>query len=277
VHCLRPCLPAALLFLALPAVAAPFTFSTGGPDGAIATLSQPGTGGPETETAEDFLLGQPTRLATASFTGLITGSLPVIGPVTAEIYRVFPKDSTVPPSGAVPTRVNSPSDVALTSRTGSGELAVTTTLLAPLVTAANSVVSGINKVPNQKTLGEGPVSGQEVRFDLTFTLPIDLPADHYFFVPQVQVTDGKFLWLSAPKPIVAPGTPFTPDLQTWIRNESLAPDWLRIGTDITGSGPFNASFSLAGETLPAEVPEPASLLVLTAGLAGLGLIGRKRS
>jgi len=62
------------------------------------------------------------------------------------------------------------------------------------------------------------------------------------------LSSGNFLWLSAPKPIVAPGTPFAPDLQSWIRNDDLAPDWLRIGTDITGQGPFNAAFSLAGET-----------------------------
>jgi hypothetical protein len=45
----------------------------------------------------------------------------------------------------------------------------------------------------------------------------------------------------------APG-PTPPDLQSWIRNDNLAPDWLRIGTDITGTGPFNASFSLSGVT-----------------------------
>jgi hypothetical protein len=67
----------------------------------------------------------------------------------------------------------------------------------------------------------------------------------------VLLDSGDFLWLSAPKPIVAPGTPFAPgaaDLQSWIRNDALAPDWLRIGTDITGQGPFNAAFSLSGET-----------------------------
>jgi len=30
----------------------------------------------------------------------------------------------------------------------------------------------------------------------------------------------------------------------------LKPDWLRIGTDITHSGPFNMTFSLAGDTIP---------------------------
>ncbi len=79
------------------------------------------------------------------------------------------------------------------------------------------------------------------------------------------MTTGNFLWLSAPKPIVAPGTPFTPDLQSWIRNANLDPDWLRIGTDITHQGPFNAAFSLSGDT----VPEPGTLTLLGIGLAGL--------
>ena len=83
---------------------------------------------------------------------------------------------------------------------------------------------------------------------MRFNPPIALPADHYFFRPEVRLSSGDFLWLSAPRPIVAPGIPFAPDLQSWIRNDALAPDWLRIGTDITGQGPFNAAFSLAGET-----------------------------
>ena len=68
------------------------------------------------------------------------------------------------------------------------------------------------------------------------------------------MSSGDFLYLSAPRPILAPGTPFPAgDLQAWIRNSSLAPDWLRIGTDIIGSTPaptFNITFSLNGETVP---------------------------
>jgi len=60
------------------------------------------------------------------------------------------------------------------------------------------------------------------------------------------VSGGNFLYLSAP----FPGTQFSPDLQTWIRNANLKPDWSRIGTDITHQGPFNAAFSLAGDTIP---------------------------
>src|SRR5262249_38279930 len=108
----------------------------------------------------------------------------------------------------------------------------------------------------------GPVTGEEVQFDVTFKVPFDLPAGHYFFVPQVGLSnkapDGAdFLWLSAPKPIAPPATPFpagVADLQTWMRDDPpLAPDWLRIGTDIIGGAAFNASFSLSGETVPPKI------------------------
>jgi len=97
-----------------------------------------------------------------------------------------------------------------------------------------------------------------------------LAADHYFFRPEVALTNGSFLWLSAPKPIVAPGTAFPPgftDLQSWTRNDDLAPDWSRIETDITHQGPFHAAFSLTGEV----VPEPTSLLILGTGLVVLAI------
>ena len=111
----------------------------------------------------------------------------------------------------------------------------------------NSVVNGINKSPLQFTGGEGSVIGEEVLITVTFDPPIALPADHYFFRPEVQLNTGNFLWLSAPRPVAPPL--FVGDLQSWIRNDNLAPDWLRIGTDITHQGPFNASFSLSGETI----------------------------
>src|SRR5262249_18062651 len=149
--------------------------------------------------------------------------------------------------------------------------------------ASNSVLNGINPSPGQTTGGEGPVRGEEVLFDIQFTPPIALQPDHYFFIPQVQLSSGDFLLLSAPKPIVAPGTPFTPDLQSWIRNSALEPDWLRIGTDIVGGDPaptFNGTFSLDGTIgLPAPAIGRTGLIVLTIVLVLTGalLLKRRRS
>ncbi|HSP99387.1 MAG TPA: PEP-CTERM sorting domain-containing protein [Candidatus Dormibacteraeota bacterium] len=263
------------LALALMAAAAPaaavsaFQFSSGDPDGKIATASRPGpaTGAAqETETADDFIVPAATTvsISQASFTGLVpSGTSMSISDVHVEIYRVFPLDSDVnrtsgPPTFGttqVPTRANSPSDVALAD-VGSvaGTLTFSTTLLAANFTALNSIDLGIFPKPGQTTGGDGPVTGDEVRIDVTFTPPLVLTSDHYFFVPQVLLgTAGDhFLWLSAPKPIVAPGTPFLPDLQSWIRHAALDPDWLRVGTDIVGGGTFNAVFSLDGEILGSD-------------------------
>jgi hypothetical protein len=205
---------------------------------------------PEIEAADDFILTAANQITNASFAGLLpTGqALTTVQDVVVEIYRVFPLDSTNPPSGHVPTRVNSPSDVAFVSRTASaGELTFTTTLLSASFTASNSVVNGIHPIPNQTTGGEGPVTGQEVQINVTFTPAFDLPADHYFFVPQVRLASGNFLWLSGQRP-----ASFTPDLQAWIRNAALDPDWLRVGTDIVGGTTpptFNGAFSLQGNVI----------------------------
>ena len=67
------------------------------------------------------------------------------------------------------------------------------------------------------------------------------------------LSSGNFLWLSVAKPIA-------PDLQSWIRNANLDPDWLRIGTDIVGGSTpptFNAAFSLSGTTAAAPVFQSA--------------------
>jgi hypothetical protein len=270
--------------MATPAAAQPFFFSTGLPDGKMATASRPSSAGKiEIESADDFVLTTPTNLNSATFTGLLPtgGALSDIIDVRVEIYRVFPTDSDVgrtsgPPTFStpqVPTRVNSPSDNALDDRSvAANNLTFDTRIVQPSFTAANSVLNGIHPSPGFNTGGDGSVTGQEVQFNVAFSTPFSLAADHFFFVPQVQLSSGDFYWLSAPRPIVPPGTPFPAgftDLQEWIRNEDLAPDWLRVGADIVGGSPaptFNATFSLSGQA----VPEPASLLLLGAGLAVLG-------
>jgi hypothetical protein len=267
-----------------PALADAFLFNNGNVNGLIAAASRPSSPGKaEIETGDDFVLSSQTQINSASFTGLIPVGANVSA-VTVEIYRVFPLDSNVgrtsgPPTfstSQVPTRVNSPSDVAFSSKTsGASQLSFSTSILSTSLTALNSVKpGGINPMPGQTTGGDGPVSGQEVQFSINFLSPFDLAADHYFFVPQVQLDTGDFFWLSSVRPIVAPGTPFLPDLQAWTRDDALDPDWLRIGTDIVGPGTaFNMAFSLQGVS---AVPEPSTWAMMLLGFAGLGFMAHRR-
>jgi len=288
---------AAIIFVAmatpLPATADTFVFNTGNPDGLMATTTRPSSAGKfEIETGDDFALTQQTSITGAAFTGLIPlgASTSDIKNVVVEVYRVFPLDSNVgrtsgPPifsTPNVPTRVNSPSDVALVSRDSSSGLNFISTVLQSSFTANNSVTpGGIHPLPGIFTGGNGPVTGQETVIAVSLTVPIDLAAGQYFFVPQVELANGDFLWLSAPKPIVPPGTAFPPgfaDLQSWTRDESnggIDPDWLRIGTDITHQGPFNAAFVLNGVSVPGPVVG-AGLPGLIAACVGMLALARRR-
>src|SRR5689334_24459362 len=88
---------------------------TGNVDGRMAMASRPDSAGKiEIEAADDFILNTSVLVNSGTFTGLVPSGYNVTG-VTVEIYRVFPADSNNPPSGNVPTRVNSPSDVAFDS------------------------------------------------------------------------------------------------------------------------------------------------------------------
>jgi hypothetical protein len=242
----------ASLLLVSQAPATPFSFSTGAPDGKIATLARPfSLGKLQTETADDLVVTQSVVISQATFTGLLPSGAP-LGTVTnveIELYHVFPGDSNTNRTPNVPTRANSPGDVEIDDATRDGllgNLRFDAELVNASFTASNSVVHGINAGQTPFTGGEGAVTGEEVSITVSFSPPIALPAGHYFFRPEVALSSGDFLWLSAPRPTAPPL--FTGDLQTWIRNDALAPDWLRIGTDITHQGPFNAAFSLSGET-----------------------------
>ena len=278
--------------LAAPALADTVIYNNLTPNNFMAIATRPESAGKfEIEAGDDFLVsGGEASVNSASFTGLIvpgTGTPSITG-LVVEIYRVFPADSNVgrtsgPPTfstSQVPTRVNSPSDVAFATRNSANGLTFTTSQLAASFTAMNSVQpGGIHPMPGQTTMGNGPLTGQEVQFNVTFTTPFDLPADHYFFVPQVEVNDGgEFYWLSADRPITGMGgtTPINPDLQAWTRDAMLDPDWLRVGTDIVdGAAPqptFNTAFELAG-----TVPEPSTVVLTVTGVLALIGIRRRRS
>ena len=243
---------------AIPAWADSFSFSTGSPDGKLGALSRPaGSQGLETETADDFVLTQPTVISSATMHGLlIPAGTPVssLTRVEVEIYHVFPLDSDTVRTPNVPTRTNSPSDVEIDTATrdsSQSTLSFNATQISTF-TVANTVINGIHNAPGQLTHGEGSATGEQVGIDITFNPPLFLPAGHYFLRPEAEVSGGNFLFLSAPRPITS-GTPFpagTTDLQAWIRNANLAPDWLRIGADIIGGVTFNMTFSLTGNTIP---------------------------
>src|SRR5215467_13049565 len=233
---------------------ADFSFTTGNPDGLIGAASRRASPGKlETETADDFTLDQTTVIRQATIVGLVPPGTQAqdFKEVEVEVYHVFPLDSAIPPSGKVPSRANSPSDVEIGTATragNSGTLTFSTNVLNSNFSVGNTVVNNL-KVATSPPGGEGSTAGEQVVITITFTSPIILPAGHYFFRPEVLLTSGDFLYLSAPKVIPAPK-----DLQAWIRNSNLAPDWLRIGTDIIGgtvtAPTFNMTFSLAGETVP---------------------------
>ena len=264
------------LILVPGAHADPVLFSTGSPDTAIGMASRPASPGLiEIEAADDFVLNAPATITGGSFWGIVTipGAMAGITDVVVSFYNIFPLDSTDPPNGLVPTRVNSPADDEFAS---SDSVAATLTFIigavAPGGSASNSVLNGINPLPNQTTGGEGPISGPEVLVNFTLVTPLFLPAGHYFFVPQAAVSNGgQFYWLSAPKPIVGGTGPFADDLQTWMRDADLDPNWLRVGTDIVGEGAFNGNFTLNGT----PVPEPGTLAL--AVLALLVICATRRS
>jgi hypothetical protein len=236
----------------------------------------------EIESADDFAVTGETKITSATFTGLLTGTSSSIGEVVVQIYEVFPNLSNVgrtsrPPTistNNVPTRVNSPSDVEFDDRSISGgDLTLTTNVVSPTFTALNSVQPGGIPTPIvTSTGGNGPVTGQEVEFDVTFSTP-------FFSLchksRSLAASSCGCRDASARSIAVSVGRT---DLQEWTRDSMLEPDWLRVGTDIVGGTPaptFNAAFSLTGETL-AAVPEPASLSVLGAAVAGMGLLGWRR-
>jgi hypothetical protein len=227
-------------------------------DGLIATATRPALARKfEIESADDFAITSATSITSATFTGLVTtatpGTAPTVGQVVVEIYGVFPNlldvgrtsGSPIFSTLQVPTRVNSRSDVEWDDRSTSGRNLTFQTKDLGAFAALNSVQpGGIHPIPNQTTGGNGPVTDEEIQFNVNFTTPFSLPADpgYFFFVPQV--TAGEFLCALGAEADRAVGYAVSArwDLQSWTRDEispvTLAPDWLRVGQDIVGGSPF---------------------------------------
>jgi hypothetical protein len=285
-RCAVSALALAAALAAGPASAADFFFTTGAADQRLGSLSQPSGPAPQEnvrpgfETADDFALTRSTTLTHATFIGLVAPGtkLSDIKNVETEFYHFLPAGQDT--GGLVPTRVNSPTDfeIADATRDGAdGSLSFTMTVLDPNFTVGNTVSalkSGATSVLTA-TGGNGAFTGEEIEFDVTFTNGVELDPNHLFFRPQVDVADGgQFFWLSAARPAGAQVAPGITDLQSWVRNDSLAPNWERVGNDVIGAGSFNMAFSLTGNA----VPEPASwaMMIMGFGLAGATLRARRR-
>ena len=133
------------------------------PSNLMGIATRPATGGAfEIEAGDDFFLGSQTLITSATFDGLIvsgTGGTPSISDIVAEMYNVFPLDSNTVRLPNVPTRANSPSDVAFASKdSAANELTFTSSVISQTFTVLNSVQpGGIHPSPNQTTQGQRTV------------------------------------------------------------------------------------------------------------------------
>src|SRR5579871_40689 len=119
---MRTVLVAALVAVASafapPAYSSTILYSNLQVNAAMAAGSRPASGsGVEIEAADDFIVSTTASVTEIKFIGLITGGVTVdTAQTNLEFYRVFPNDSDTTRTPAVPTRTNSPSDVAFDSR-----------------------------------------------------------------------------------------------------------------------------------------------------------------
>jgi len=86
------------------------------------------------------------------------------------------------------------------------------------------------------------MTGQEVSITVTFNPPIALPPSEYFFRPEVGLSSGNFLWLSAPKPISLPGRRSPLIGKAGYAMPILSRTGCASGPTSLTRGPFNASF-----------------------------------
>ena len=204
----------------------------------MATATRPDDGGAfEIELADDFVLTNTTPITSATFTGLLPAGATAVRRSSSKSTGCFRRISDVgrtsgPPTFStpqVPTRVNSPSDVAFDSRDfeASG-LTFSTTVVDHQFHRSSTRCSPAASIPYRAIStggnGAGHGRGGPVRRDLHHALP----------------PPRRPLFLRAPGPAgqtaisfgcrrrnrsCPPGTPFPPgftDLQSWTRDAAIA-------------------------------------------------------
>jgi hypothetical protein len=246
-----------VLFVALGATHAATLFDTGAPDGSVAAQSGARLGFTYTgfSTADDFILLNDSFVSGGTFTGLITPPIAFtdIVNVTIGIYSVSPTDAFGNPNP-------SPGGLLATRASASGQITYTRES-SDVDTATRTVPTATRPIP---------FFGGGLTIDFAFPDPILLPAGHYFFSPQVVVTNvvpgppepGSFYWLSAPWPVGDPATDYSASFRG---NGDIGPPfWIPLSYALQ-DGPYNTSFSLRGEA----TPEPASAWLILASLAAI--------
>jgi hypothetical protein len=105
--------------------------------------------------------------------------------------------------------------------------------------------------PLNVTHGEEQATGDEVEISITFTSDRSSRGSALSsYLESLWPAAILYLWLD---PSCRPAYTIAGDLQAWIRSSDLAPDWLRIGTDIVAdpaTPTFNMTFSLTGAAIP---------------------------
>ena len=274
-----PAMPAAAL---LPAV---YSFSTGDPDGRIATASRPGRPPENSRSRSATISFSPTTsITSATFTGLV----PAVASASECRRRDLPRIS----QGFGCRQHQRVANVLDAASADARQFAL------------RHRIRGARRCDRRPELHDRSAEPQLHREQLGATRAASIPNRHrhrrrrsghgrgsgvhanlYHPLPP----PGRPLFLRASGPagrrrfLLAVGAetdpsrpgPFRPaklDADD-ISPDNLEPDWLRVGTDIVGAGAFNAAFSLTGST----VPEPSTWAMMLLGFAGLGFAAYRRA
>ena len=278
------CLPAMPAAALLPAV---YSFSTGDPDGKIATASRPESTENSRSSPRMISCSPTTSITSATFTGLVPGGGERPPTSSSRSIAYFPRLGCRPHQRVaavldveVPTRVNSPSDVAfLEADSATGGLVLDQGARGDLHRKQLGETGGIYPEPESDTGGNGAVTGEEVRFDRELHRRLAPPRQPLFLRASGRAGQRQFLLAVGAEADRLAGTPFPPgftDLQSWTRDDSARSRLAAHRHGHRGRRPaptFNAAFSLAGSA----VPEPSTWAMMLLGFAGLGFAGYRRA